>query len=73
VSGSIYDLVDQVEADLVMMSAHGYTGKSRWPYGGLVISFIAYGNTPLFILQDLPRERIEPTEAELAAREVGGR
>jgi hypothetical protein len=30
-----------------------------------------YGNKPLLIVQDLPRQAIEPTAAELAAREFG--
>jgi hypothetical protein len=30
-----------------------------------------YGTTPLLIIQDLPRQAIKPTTAELAAREHG--
>jgi hypothetical protein len=32
---------------------------------------VMYGGTPLLIVQDLPRQAIEPTAAELAARESG--
>jgi hypothetical protein len=57
---------------LVALSAHGYSGGTRWPYGSLTTSFILYGNKPLLIVQDLPRQEIEPTAAELAVREFGG-
>lgn len=73
VAGSLHIQVEQEEADLVILSAHGYSGETRWPYGSVVISFIAYGTTPLLVLQDLPSDRIEPSSAELAAREHGGR
>ena len=72
-SAALNALAEQEKADLVILSAHGYTGGTRWPYGSLVISFIAYGSTPLLIVQDLPRDRIEPSLAELAAQERGGR
>ncbi len=72
-SAALHALVEEEKIDLVIMSAHGYTGTTRWPYGSLVISFIAYGSTPLLIVQDLPRDRIEPSLAELAAQERGGR
>jgi nucleotide-binding universal stress UspA family protein len=72
-SAALHALVEQEKVDLVILSAHGYTGDTRWPYGSLVISFIAYGSTPLLIMQDLPRGRIEPSLAELAAQERGGR
>jgi nucleotide-binding universal stress UspA family protein len=71
VAAPLQQLALEVKADLVLLSAHGYSGMTRWPYGSLATSFILYGNTPLLIIQDLPREAIEPTAAELAAREFG--
>jgi nucleotide-binding universal stress UspA family protein len=73
VSSELHTLAEQAGVDLVVMNAHGYTGMARWPYGGVVASFLAYGTTPLLVVQDLPEDRIEPTRAELAAREQGGR
>lgn len=73
VGSSLHQIVEQDEVDLVILSAHGYSGESRWPYGRTVVSFIAYGTTPLLVVQDLPSDRIEPTQAELAAQEKGGR
>jgi nucleotide-binding universal stress UspA family protein len=73
VTATLHQVVEQDGVDLVMLSAHGYSGETRWPYGSVVISFIVYGTTPLFIYQDLAADRIELSRAELAAREVGGR
>ena len=71
VSVTLQQLAQDEKVDLVVLSAHGYTGGTRWPYGSLTSSFIMYGTTPLLIVQDLPRQAIEPTAAELAAREYG--
>jgi nucleotide-binding universal stress UspA family protein len=71
VAAALQQVAIDVKADLVVLSAHGYSGETRWPYGSLATSFILYGNTPLLIVQDLPRHAIEPTAAELAAREFG--
>jgi nucleotide-binding universal stress UspA family protein len=69
---SLHELVEREKADLVVLSGHGYSGKTKWPYGGVTNSFIQYGTTPLLIVQDLPPEEVEPTEAEVAAREIKG-
>jgi nucleotide-binding universal stress UspA family protein len=71
VAGTLQQLAVDEKVDLVLLSAHGYSGGTRWPYGSLPSSFIMYGNKPLLIVQDLPRQAIEPTAAELAAREYG--
>lgn len=72
VVASLHELVEREEIDLVLLSAHGYSGGAKWPYGSVTISFIAYGTTPLLILQDLPPDEVEPTLAEVAARERKG-
>jgi len=66
---ALYELVDQEKIDLVFMSAHGYSGQTRWPYGSIVNSFIAYGTTPLLIVQDIPLDKAQPTPAEAAVKE----
>jgi nucleotide-binding universal stress UspA family protein len=71
VAASLQQLALDEKVDLVLLSAHGYSGGTRWPYGSVPTSFIMYGNKPLLIIQDLPRQAIEPTAAELAAREYG--
>ncbi len=64
----LQELVQQEQPDLVVMSAHGSSGANRWPYGGLATNFIAYGTTPLLIIQDLRAGNLLPTAAELAAQ-----
>jgi nucleotide-binding universal stress UspA family protein len=73
VISALHSQVEKDMGDLVVFCAHGYSGETRWPYGSVVISFIAYGQTPLLVLQDLPYERIEHTPAEIASKERGGR
>jgi len=73
ISRTLHQIADENEVDLTILSAHGYSGDTCWPYGSVGLGFIVYGSTPLLILQDLPTNRIEPTRAELAARETGGR
>lgn len=69
---SLDDLVESEGVDLVVISAHGRSAQAKWPYGSVTIGFISYGSTPLIIVQDLPAESIEPTKAEVAARERKG-
>jgi nucleotide-binding universal stress UspA family protein len=81
VVSTLHELVEQERIDLVFLSAHGYSGQTRWPYGGIVVSFIAYGTTPLLIVQDVPLDKTHPlgvswgqsTPVEAAAKEYGRR
>jgi nucleotide-binding universal stress UspA family protein len=68
----LHDMVEEANADLVMLVAHGHSGERRWPYGSVSASFIAYGNTPLLIMQDLSDYEIQQSHAELAVREGRG-
>ena len=72
VATSLHELAESQEADLVILSAHGYSGTPRWSYGSVATSFIGYGSTPLLIVQDLSRDEVEPSRAELAIREHKG-
>jgi nucleotide-binding universal stress UspA family protein len=71
ISRSLHEIAEENEVDLTIISAHGYCGDTRWPFGSVGLGFIVYGSTPLLILQDLPTNRIELTRAEIAARETG--
>jgi len=73
ISRSLHQIADDNDVDLTIISAHGYSGDTRWPFGSVGLSFIVYGSTPLLILQDLPTSQIELTRAEIAARETRGR
>jgi nucleotide-binding universal stress UspA family protein len=69
---ALHHLVEEDEVDLVLLSAHGYSGKPQWPYGNTTLNFIVYGTTPLLIMQDLPLEEVKVTKAEKAAVESKG-
>ncbi len=71
VAATLHECVDQQSIDLVLLTAHGYSGQTRWPYGSVVSSFVTYGTTALLIVQDLPQDKIEPTWAEIAAERNG--
>ena len=72
-AAALHELVEQDNADLVLLCAHGYSSEMRWPYGGLVGGFVAYGTRPLLILQDASAEEVAPTLAEIAAQNYGRR
>ncbi len=69
---SLHQLVEHEAVDLVVISAHGYSGHANWPYGSLTTSFIEYGTTPLLIVQDLDPNDMILSQAEVAAREITG-
>jgi nucleotide-binding universal stress UspA family protein len=71
-NAALHALVDEQRADLVVLCAHGFSGKSRWPFGSVATSFIEYGNTPLLMVQDLDPNSLQATQAELAAVEIKG-
>jgi nucleotide-binding universal stress UspA family protein len=70
--GVLHDMAEESNADLVLLVAHGESGERRWPYGSVTTSFIAYGNTSLLIMQDLPDSEIHQTRAERATQESKG-
>ncbi len=72
VAMTLHELVEQENVDLVVLSAHGYSGGSKWPYGSVALSFLTYGATPLLVVQDLPPDEMEVTPAEMAAGEYKG-
>ena len=71
-AAALHDLVQREGVDLVALSAHGYTSTSRWPYGSMALNFIAYGTTPLLVMQDMSSEELEQTQAEMATKESKG-
>jgi len=73
VSSAIRDIVIQEDIDLVVLCAHGYTGESSWPYGGVARNYMEHGIKPVLIIQDVPRSRVQPTAAEIAAKKSGRR
>jgi nucleotide-binding universal stress UspA family protein len=71
VASTLHRVVEDSQPDLVILTAHGFSGEASWPYGSVVTTFIAYGTTPLLVYQDLAFENFKQTPAELAAQEHG--
>jgi nucleotide-binding universal stress UspA family protein len=66
---ALHQLVEQEDIDLVVLSAHGYSGNHQWLYGSVVNNFIMYGKAPLLIVQDLPQKQEPlPADAQLSER-----
>jgi nucleotide-binding universal stress UspA family protein len=72
VEDSLHGLIDSEQIDLMIMSAHGYSGNRRHPFGNITTHFIEYGSAPLLVIQDFPAEEVEPTRAELASEQRKG-
>jgi nucleotide-binding universal stress UspA family protein len=72
ITATLHDLVEEEDVAVVVLGAHGYSGRTKWPYGSVALSFIIYGTTPLLIVQDLCQEEVEITRAEVAASEYKG-
>jgi nucleotide-binding universal stress UspA family protein len=74
VSSAIQEVANQDEdIDLVVLSAHGYTGRSTWPYGSVARNYMEHGNKPVLVIQDVLRSQVQPTAAEIAAEKSGSR
>jgi nucleotide-binding universal stress UspA family protein len=72
VAAALHELAEEREVDLVLLTAHGYSGTPRWPYGSVATSFVAYGLTPLLIVQDLQRDQVRLSQAEIVTQERKG-
>lgn len=72
VAAALHAMVQEENVDLVVLSAHGYSGETKWPFGSVTGSLIEYGATPLLMAQDLAPQEVELTEAEKAAEESKG-
>lgn len=67
---ALHQLIEQQHVDLVVMSAHGFSGKPNQAFGGITSNLIEYCVTPFVILQDLPA-RLPALEAEVTGRYSG--
>ncbi len=72
VATKLHDIVASEDIDLVVMSAHGYGGESRWPFGDVATNFIGYGNTALLLVQDMPRSSDARTRGDVTTERWGG-
>ncbi|MDX2078464.1 MAG: universal stress protein [bacterium] len=66
VATTLQSVTEQEQIDLMILSAHGYSGEAKWPYGSITNRFITDGTTPLLIVQDLQWESaaLEPSIVE---------
>lgn len=69
---ALHEVAQTESADLILISAHGQTGRTKWPYGSVAANLLWYGQTPLLIVQDFPRHQLEPSYAELSTEEIKG-
>lgn len=53
IAATVQTVSEEEQVDLLVLSAHGYSGEARWPYGSITNRFITDGTTPLLIVQDL--------------------
>jgi nucleotide-binding universal stress UspA family protein len=68
----LHSMVEVEGVDLVVLSAHGYSGNPRRRYGSVTTDFIEYDSAPLLVVQDLAPEELQPIEAKIVAREGQG-
>lgn len=57
VRGQLGRLIREERADLVVMSAHGHTGRSDSPYGSVTEHAVTHATTPLLVVRDNGRHR----------------
>ncbi len=70
VAATLQRLSEQEQIDLLILSAHGYSGEAKWPYGSITNRFITDGTTSLLIVQDLQDKASEPMRDEAPIRQV---
>lgn len=71
VTSAIQALSDQENIDLILMSAHGYSGQFTHPYGSVTRNFIDRGTKSILIIQDVPRLKVLPIASEVANGKSG--
>lgn len=54
ITTALHQTVEREAVDLVMLCAHGYSGKPQWPLGGIASNLISYSPVSLVVVQDLP-------------------
>ncbi len=76
VSNNVVDTLQEVsqqeQIDLLVLSAHGYSGDAQYPYGSVAHRFINSSAIPLLIVQDLRWESPEAARAGTVTRQPIG-
>ncbi len=58
IHASIHELVEKENIDLVILCAHGKTGRINWPYGSVSRNYIEHGTQNVLVIQDVPRSQV---------------
>jgi nucleotide-binding universal stress UspA family protein len=69
VAATLQDFSEQEQIDLLLVSAHGYSGEAKWPYGSVTSRFISNSTMPLLIVQDLPHRSLETARDDVTMRQ----
>lgn len=67
VSSAIQMLSNEEDMDLVLMSAHGYSGQFTHPYGSVTRNYIDRGAKSILVIQDIPLSMVLPTASAVTA------
>ncbi len=75
-SGRVVDALEELmrreHIDLVILSAHGQSGGTRWPYGSVAGTLLQYGRGPVLVLQDVTPVQ-DPLKRVVKTREISFR
>jgi nucleotide-binding universal stress UspA family protein len=64
---TLHQLIEQENVDLVLLSAHGYSGEPQWTYGSITSHLIAHCSKPVLVVQDFPVAATSTQEMEIPA------
>jgi nucleotide-binding universal stress UspA family protein len=73
ISSAIQELAEKENIDLVVMSAHGYSGQLTDPYGNVTRNSIERGIKSILIIQDIPLSQVRISVSAAAAEKSGKR
>ena len=67
VSTALHDLIAEHDIDLLILSAHGYSGEPQWSLGSVAENLIRYSQVPAILVQDLPAhiEKSQPDPSRM--------
>lgn len=69
IAATLQNVSEQEQIDLLILSAHGYSGEVKWSYGSVTNRFITDGTTPLLIVQDLPQDSSQAAHTGVETRQ----
>lgn len=69
---TLQNYMEQEQIDLLIMSAHGYSGEAKWPYGSVTDRFITNSTIPLLIVQDQLHQSSESVHTNVDTRQPAG-